>query len=192
MCKREIDKISADGSDFLQGQELKLCTLNSWNWRNLKKVSNNEEMFQFKWFFLKKCNRTTNFFQLFDISRRNGIRLMVSNTERWSCKDTIGNGPRRCRDLSRLGMKEFYHSGLAPSPPAVIPSRKLIPTLRVAGVEPWLLKEHWLFQQLRCHQEKGNLSRRMITFMKHTKKSAGNLATSRECPHRAVGKDENE
>lgn len=29
VCKREIDKISADESDFLQGQELKLCTLNS-------------------------------------------------------------------------------------------------------------------------------------------------------------------
>lgn len=58
---------------------------------------------------------------------------MVSYIERLCCKDTIGTGPRSVRGLPGLGMKEFYHPGLIPSPPAVIPSRKLIPTLRVAG-----------------------------------------------------------
>lgn len=130
VCKRELDKTSADESDFLQGQELKLCTLNSWNWRKLEKESDNEEMFQIKCFFLKKCNRATNFFQLFDISSRSGRRLVVNSTERWCCKDTIGNGPRSGRGLPGLRMKEFYHPGLVPSPAAVIPSRKLIPTLR--------------------------------------------------------------
>lgn len=155
--RREIGKIAAAESDLLQGQELKLCTANWWNWSNMEKESNHEDIFQIKLFFLKKDNRNI-------ISRRNRGRLMVSDFERKCCQGTIVPECQKQQALSELGTKEFpAHRGPIPSPPAVISSGKFIPALRVVGVEPELLKEHWLFQQLRCHQEKENLSRRMIS-----------------------------